>query len=118
MTRQSTDMMAISDPIVSAALTFMREHATKGINVQSVLLHVGTTRRELERQFRALLHSSLLQELRRLRVEHAKRLLAGTWLPMPTVARQSGFSSPQRLAVVFRQFERISPTTYRRQVRG
>jgi len=118
VTRQSTDMTAITDPAVSAALDFMREHATQGINVESVLLHVGVTRRDLERKFRRLLHSSILQELRRIRVEHAKRLLAGTSLPMPAVARHSGFSSPQRLAVVFRQFERISPTEYRRQVRG
>lgn len=116
--RQSTDMTAVSDPAVSAALSFMREHAVEGINVESVLLHVGVTRRDLERKFRRLLHSSILQELRRIRVEHAKRLLAGTGLPMPAVARHSGFSSPQRLAVVFRQFERISPTEYRRQVRG
>lgn len=118
VTRQSTDMTAVSDLAVSAALSFMRERATDGINVESVLLHVGITRRDLERRFRKLLHSSILQELRRIRVEHAKRLLAGTGLPMPAVARHSGFSSPQRLAVVFRQFERISPTEYRRQVRG
>ena len=101
VTRQSTDMTAVSDQAVSAALSFMREHATEGINVESVLLHVGITRRDLERRFRKLLHSSILQELRRIRVEHAKRLLAGTGLPMPAVARHSGFSSPQRLAVVF-----------------
>ena len=118
VTRQSTDMTAVSDQAVSAALSFMRERAAEGINVESVLLHVGITRRDLERRFRKLLHSSILQELRRIRVEHAKRLLAGTGLSMPAVARHSGFSSPQRLAVVFRQFERISPTEYRRQVRG
>ncbi len=118
VTRHSTETMAIADPAVSAALSFMREHAIQGINVESVVIQVGITRRELERKFRRLLGSSLLQELRRIRVAHAKRLLAGTSLPMPAVARQSGFSTPQRLALVFRKFERTSPTAYRRQVRG
>lgn len=118
VTRQSTETMAIADPAVSAALSYMREQAMRGINVESVVIHVGITRRELERKFRRLLGSSLLQELRRIRVTHAKRLLAGTSLPMPAVAKQSGFSTPQRLALVFRKFERTSPTAYRRQVRG
>ncbi len=118
VTRQSTDTMAISDPAVLAALSFMRENAMKGINAESVVLHVGVGRRELERKFRRLLGSSLLKELRRIRVEHAKRLLAGTTLSMPAVARQCGFSTPQRLALVFRQFENTSPTAYRRRVRG
>lgn len=118
VTRQSTDTTAISDPAVSAALSFIREHARRGINVESVVIHVGITRRDLERKFRRLLGSSVLQELLRIRVEHAKQLLAGTSLSMPAVARQAGFSTPQRLALVFRKFERTSPTAYRRQVRG
>lgn len=118
VTRQSTETMAIPDTAVSAALPFMREQARSVINVESVVIHVGITRRDLERKFRRLLGSSVLQELRRIRVEHAKRLLAGTSLPMPAVAKQSGFSTLQRLALVFRKFERASPTEYRRQVRG
>lgn len=118
VTRQSTDTMAISDPMVTAALVYMRQDAARGINVESVALAVGVGRRELERKFRRILGSTLLRELRRIRVERAKELLAGTNLRMPAVAKQSGFSTPQRLAVVFRQFERISPSTYRRQARN
>ncbi|MDY0170805.1 MAG: DNA-binding transcriptional regulator [Thermoguttaceae bacterium] len=118
VTRQSTDTMAVTDPVVAAALRFIREKAVQGINAESVVLYVGASRRELERKFRRILGCSLLDEVRRTRVEHAKRLLAGTALPMPSVARQSGFSTPQRFALVFRQFEKVSPTAYRRQVRG
>ncbi len=118
VTRQSTDTLAISDPVVTAALSFVRKEAARGINVESVVLHVGVGRRELERKFRRILGSTLLKELRRIRVERAKQLLAGTSLPMPAVARQSGFSTPQRMALVFRQLEGTSPTTFRRQVQG
>jgi LacI family transcriptional regulator len=116
VTRQSTDTMAISDPIVSAAMKFMYERAVQGINVESVVLHVGTSRRELERKFRQIVGSSVLLELRRIRLERAKSLLRGTSLPMSAVARQSGFSTPQRMATVFMQFEKTSPRAYRRQI--
>ncbi len=118
VTRQSTDIMAVTDPVLAAALCFIREYAAKGINAESVVLHVGVSRRELERKFRHVLGCSLLDEVRRTRVAHAKRLLAGTTLAMPAVARQSGFSTPQRFALVFRQFEKMTPTAYRRRVRG
>jgi LacI family transcriptional regulator len=118
MSRQSTDTLAVSDPVVSAAMHYISEHATEGVNVASVVLHIGVHRRELERKFRQIVGHSVLHELRRTRVEHAKRLLAATTLSMPRVARQSGFSTPQRMATVFQSFERVSPTAYRRRVRG
>jgi len=118
VTRQSTDTLAVSDPVVSAAIRFIYEHATEGVNVGSVVLYVAVHRRELERKFRRIVGHSVLHELRRTRIEHAKRLLAATRLPMSRIARQSGFSTPQRMAAVFQTFERMSPTAYRRRVRG
>jgi LacI family transcriptional regulator len=116
--RQSTDTLAVSDPVVSAAIRFIYEHATEDVNVESVVQHVAVHRRELERKFRRIVGHSVLHELRRRRIEHAKRLLAATRLPMSSIARQSGFSTPQRMATVFQSFEQVSPTAYRRRVRG
>src|SRR5207248_623426 len=39
VTRQSSDILAIADKNVSAALSFIREHACQGINVDEVLRH-------------------------------------------------------------------------------
>lgn len=58
-----------------------------------------------------------LEEIQRVRVERAKHLLAETDLPMPVIAARSGFSTPQRLAAVFRRATGQSPLMYRRQVR-
>jgi LacI family transcriptional regulator len=116
--RQSTDTLAVSDPVVSAAIRFIYEHATEDVNVESVVQHVAVHRRELERKFRRIVGHSVLHELRRRRIDHVKRLLAATRLPMSSIARQSGFSTPQRMATVFQTFEQVSPTVYRRRVRG
>ena len=113
--RQSTDTMAIRDPVVIAALRYIQSSAVKGANVANVAQAAGIGRRELERKFRAIVGRSMLQELRRMRIEQAKRLLSGTDLSMPTVARLSGFSSAHRLAIVFRRICGMPPTTYRRQ---
>lgn len=116
VTRQSTDTMAINDSLVLEALEFIRRHATENINVYTVVLETAAGRRELERRFRKVLGRSILDEIRTMRVERAKELLSNTHLAMPAIARQSGFSNPQRLAIVFRRMTGMAPTLFRRQV--
>ena len=41
MTRHSTDSFAIEDPVVAAALRFIREQAVFGCSVREVVRHVG-----------------------------------------------------------------------------
>jgi LacI family transcriptional regulator len=117
ITRQSTDMLAVDDSAVAAALAFMRQHIQEELDVAKIVEETGITRRELERRFRARLGCSILEELRRARVELAKGLLSDTQLLMPTIARNAGFSNAQRMAVVFHQMTGQTPTAYRKQAR-
>jgi LacI family transcriptional regulator len=115
VTRQSTDILAIDDRPMAAALRFIREHAAERIGVETIAAQVGISRRLLECKFRALSKRTVLQELRRVRLEMAKELLVETDLAMPAIAARSGFANAKRLALVFRQLTGISPTAYRRQ---
>jgi LacI family transcriptional regulator len=115
--RQSSDILAVDEPAVAQAARFIREHAAEAINVGDVVRHVGISRRWLERGFHRALGRSPLDEIRRVRVERAKDLLARTDLPMPDVAARSGFSSAPRLSIVMHAQTGMSPTAYRRQFR-
>jgi LacI family transcriptional regulator len=117
ITRQSTDTMAIEDPLVLAALKYIRQHAANRVSVGKVVHEIGCGRRELERHFRLVLGRSVLDDIRLVRIERAKEMLLGTDLAMPAVARQAGFCNPQRFAVVFRQLTGMAPTAFRRQSR-
>jgi len=114
VTRQSTDTTVISDPVVDAAIRYILDHAIQPIHVADIVREIGIDRRELERKFRSVLRQSVLQTIRRMRVDLAMKLLAGTNLPMREVARQSGFSGARRLATVFRQVTGTVPISYRR----
>lgn len=115
--RQSTDVVAVSDPELSSILNFIRRHAAEPIGVEDVLSQVAVSRRKLERRFRQVMHRTIHDEIRRVRLERAKRLLATTDLAMPAVAARSGFEGARRFAVVFRQLSGMTPTDYRRQFR-
>ena len=117
VTRESTDIVAIDDPEVAAALVYIREHASEHIRVHDVVRELSLARRDLERRFRNRLGRTPLQEIHRVRIETAKQHLAASDLPVPAVARLSGFSTPQRLAAVFRRLTGMSPLAYRRQAR-
>ena len=55
----------------------------------------------------------LMHEVRRIRLEHAARLLTGTQLSVAQVARASGFASPFHFSRSFRAHFALAPTAYR-----
>jgi LacI family transcriptional regulator len=116
VTRQSTDITAIADPLVSTTLAFIHAHASENIGVAAVVRASRLARRSVERRFRELLGRTIHQEIQRVRIERAKSLLAETVLPVTTIARRCGFSTPQRLAAVFQQVAGESPSVFRRRV--
>jgi LacI family transcriptional regulator len=117
VTRHSTDVLSIDDPDVAEAARFIRENASNSITVQSVLDCVSMSRRNLERRFKRVMKRSLLDEIRRVHLDRATRLLRETDLDMPRVAEQSGFGSPIRFSTVFKEMMGIAPSIYRRKNR-
>ena len=118
ITRQSTDTLAVDNPDLVRAIGYIRENATRNIHVEDVLAAVPISRRSLERIFRDSLGRSPAQEIRRVRIERAKHLLATTDLPIPKVAASSGFGTGEYLATIFRQATGMTPLKYRVLVRS
>jgi LacI family transcriptional regulator len=116
--RRSTDTLAIDDPILAAALRFIRDRAAEPITVPDVLDAVAVSRRSLERRFHAALDRSPAAEIRQAHLRRAQELLAATDLPLPAVAAASGFGSPEYLATVFKHETGQTPLKYRSRVRA
>ena len=51
VTRRSTDILAVDDKTVAAALRFIHDHACDGIGVPDIVKHVPVSRSTLERRF-------------------------------------------------------------------
>jgi LacI family transcriptional regulator len=113
--RQSTDVLAISDPHVARALHFIRRHAFEGITVRSILAEVPLSRRSLEHRFRKLLGRTPKAEIQRLRIERAKELLAKTELPIARIGDRLAFHQPAYFCARFRRAAGLSPSAFRRR---
>ena len=114
ITRQSTDILAISDPYVAQALHIIRRRACSRINVQSLLEELPLSRRSLEQRFRQFLGRSPWAEIQRVRIEQAKILLAETDLTAEVISHRTGFSKPAYFSTAFRNQTGCAPSMYRR----
>ena len=117
MTRASTDIMAIEDAAVVAALRFLREHAFDRINVDDVVGVVPLSRSVLERRFRRIVGRSINSEIVRLRINRAIELLTETELELKVVAQRAGFGTQSYMNAVFQEKVGKTPGSFRRAAR-
>lgn len=115
ISRGSTDMVAIDDPKLSAAVQFIRKHLDKPFNVEDLLREVGVSRRWLEYRFRDRFGRSPYAYLCEARIERAKLLLRRTpKLRLEEIARTCGFADVRSLRLVFHRLTGLRPIEYRR----
>jgi LacI family transcriptional regulator len=101
--RRSTDVGAISDPIVADAVQFIRQNACKGINIEDILEHLAVSRSVLQRRFRLELNKTIHEVIFKTRVERVKELLATTSLSREKIAHRTGFRHPEYMSAAFKE---------------
>ncbi len=111
--RRSTDVMNSPHPTVTEALRFIRENAADPISVLQVARRVEVSRSTLDREFRRCLGHTTHEEIQRVRLDIAKRLLTTTDHPLRIIARQAGYRNEQYFSFVFRSALNVTPGQYR-----
>ncbi len=115
--RQSSDVSAIADSAVSAALSMIREHACNGLQVRDLAKYVPASRAMLQRRFRAITGRSIHEEIVRVQMRKAQELLRETDLPLRTIATKAGFKHQEYMGAVFKSRTGTTPGQYRRQAK-
>ncbi len=115
MARQSTDVLAIEDRHIAAALKHIREHACDGLDVGSLLKVVPLSRSVLERRFAQMLGKSPKAEILRVQLDRVCRLLAESDLPISEVAVKAGFEHPEYMSRLFKKKMGMTPGEFRKR---
>lgn len=113
--RHSTDILAIDDEMVRDALRLIRERAHDGVRVSEVVRELAVARRALEQRFVRLVGRTPAAEIRRVRIEEAKRLLVDSDRSIADIGRASGFGHQDLFSRVFRRGVGVTPSQFRRQ---
>lgn len=111
--RESTDFFAVDDETVAAALAFISSHSHRRIGPDDVARAIHEDVRTLQNYFRKTLNRPIATEIRRVRIERAKRELLQSDRPLSEIARDAGFGTIQRLYEVFRRELGMGPREFR-----
>jgi LacI family transcriptional regulator len=111
--RPSTDVLAIEDRDIAAAVRFIRQHACDGVAIDDVAAHVSLSRSTLQRRFKQIVGRTLHDETLRMRMSRARELLAESDLPLGIIAEKAGFRHQEYMGAVFRQQLGQTPAQFR-----
>ena len=96
-----------------AFAAMLRDHGP-ATDLGSVAHAIGTSRRQLQRVFAECSEASFRETLTRIRMRHARALLAQTDRPIAQVGRVAGYEHPAQFSKAFRHRHGVSPREYRR----
>ena len=111
--RKSTDIFAITDKDVVAALVYIKNNYLKPIQVSDVIKATTICRRELEYRFRHELNITIKEQIEKLRIENIKRMLINSREPIYIIANSLEFIDPEHFSRYFRNQTGTSPSKFR-----
>lgn len=118
VSRQSSDILAVEDPLVARALRYIRDNAAQSLEVLQVLRHVGMSRRALDYRVLRTVGRTLHGEIVRARMGHVAELLTSTDWTLQQISERLDFAHAEYMGVAFKKYTGKSPGQYRRQARG
>lgn len=98
---------------VQAMLEFMAKNYDKPVTTAIIAQEVGLHPNYAMNQFKKVMRTSIKQYINRMRINHAKALLADTRRSILDIALSVGFSSNSRFYAAFKQYEDMTPQEFR-----
>jgi LacI family transcriptional regulator len=115
--RASSDLIALEDEDVVAALRLINDHFAEPINVTWIVGQLPVAQRTLYNKFQKLVGRTVLEQLHHVRFQKARELLSESDLSLGMVARRSGFGDQPWLTNSFRRELGITPNRFRQRFR-
>jgi LacI family transcriptional regulator len=111
--RESSDLLAIEHKGVAKSLRFIWEHSHEPISVKDLVAVAAMSRRGLHKAFLEQLGRTPGQELHRVRIERAEKLLSESNHKIEVLAGMCGYQSANSFCVAFKQATGMSPKHFR-----
>ena len=115
ITRRSTDVTAVDDETLRQASAIISRDLSAHFGPSAVASGLGISLRKLNAKSRTELGHSVLDEIARLRIEEAKRLILSSGDKLSAIAASTGFCNASYFSKVFRRFTGASPRLWRKE---
>lgn len=112
--RNSGDMSGGSHPAVSKCVEYIDENYMNQITMDELCSTAGVSKQHLCRLFRNVLGVRPMEYIAKRRIQAAKEILSGTGTPIEEISETVGFCTPSYFCKLFKRYEGITPTQFRR----
>lgn len=116
--RETTDYFAVEDELVGDALRYISTRLNQKLRVEDIAYALNVSTRLLQIRFDKALGVGVSDEIRRLRLEKAKRLLMEPDRQIGSIPNEVGFATLYTMNQVFHRELGMPPSAYRKQVLG
>jgi len=113
ITRRSSDVTAVEDPLLARALDYVRAHLDEPFRIGKLASETGISVRTIQLRARKQFGHPFREEIRRLRLAKAISLLSNTDLPAADIAAMCGFCSGSHLSRAVKDAFGYPPSTFR-----
>lgn len=105
---------AAPNSLITKAVDYINSNFTKTITLQQLCDATGISKQHLCRLFQSVMNTRPMEYIAKRRIQAAKELLSHTELPIEEIAEQTGFCSGSYFCKLFRRYEGITPTQFRK----
>ncbi|TFW29291.1 GlxA family transcriptional regulator [Duganella callida] len=105
------------ETLVTRVWKYVTDNISVALSIEEIADAVGVSRRTFSRAFAKHMHVTPSVFVDQLRVDHARKLLEDSDIPMKTVAFQSGFNSATQMRMIFSRQLNTTPRLYREHYR-
>lgn len=106
------------DPRIKEVLDILSKHYTEDHNVQDLANKVCLSPSRLSHLFKEQVGDSIIETLMKYKLKQAEKLLQYTLRPITEIALGVGFNSPDYFSRQFASYYGVSPSQYRKRLRG
>ncbi len=105
---------APSAPISVQVRRYLEAHFAEPLTLESIAETVHISRYALCHHYKEVCGTTVMEQLRKIRIEKAKQLLRLSNAPIEEIGKNCGFESPSYFGKLFRQETGCSPREYRK----
>lgn len=101
------------NPFAAQVILYLEEYFQEKIKMEELANAMNTSYRTLSRRFKAETGRTISCQLTKIRLNHAKKLLSGTKLPLYEIAARCGYENEFYFSKIFKEHCQIPPSQYR-----
>ena len=117
MPQQRTSTVRLRTSLFEEAAAIVAQEYDRDLALDEIARRVASSRRQLQRAYAEIGHTTFREHLTAVRMERAAELLSSRGLTVREVAHRVGYRQPAQFAKAFRRHHGVSPSSYRQRRR-